>query len=289
MCGVFGFIANDGHQVNLKRLEAIAVATQRRGPHAFGFAWIDQRGRLRMYKQTGRISDHLGLLAMAADARMIVGHCRWATQGDPANNLNNHPHAADGGWIVHNGVIRDYQELCDHHDLAMNTDCDSEVLGLMVERFEGTLAQRCAEAVGQVDSPAVLLGLWSKPARMIAVRSGNPLMMGTAETGIYLGSLRQGLPADAKEVADGTTLEFRINTKGRAYATRHETAPETEAEDAGEETRSGTDQAGHATQAGAGCGQADLFGSGDGCGDEGAVHARDARPFAIARRRAYGF
>src|SRR5947208_1937574 len=83
MCGVFGFMSREGGRVNLQALARVAEVTQRRGPHAFGFAWIDRRGRLKCYKQTGRITDHLGLLAMAADARMLIGHCRWATQGNP--------------------------------------------------------------------------------------------------------------------------------------------------------------------------------------------------------------
>ena len=76
---------------DLKLLRRLATVTEQRGPHAFGFAWVDGRGRLRSYRQTGRITDHLGLLAAARDARLLIGHTRWATQGDPADNLNNHP------------------------------------------------------------------------------------------------------------------------------------------------------------------------------------------------------
>ena len=105
MCGVFGFVSRNQGRVDLQVLRRVAQATERRGPHAFGFAWIDRRGRLKCYKQTGRVGDHLGLLGMAADARMLIGHCRFATQGSPADNINNHPHPADGGWLVHNGQV----------------------------------------------------------------------------------------------------------------------------------------------------------------------------------------
>src|SRR4051794_19773954 len=171
MCGLFGFVSRDGGAVNLETLGRIAEITERRGPHAFGFAWIDQRGRLKCYKQTGRISDHLGLLAMARDARMLIGHCRYATQGSPEENINNHPHPADGGWLVHNGQIRNYDRLVDTLDLCPVSGCDSEVLGLLVERGAGSLLDRCIAAVRTVapgrepgtlfDSgqPLVLLGL----------------------------------------------------------------------------------------------------------------------------------
>jgi glucosamine--fructose-6-phosphate aminotransferase (isomerizing) len=213
MCGVFGFVSFDGNGPSIKRLGHIATKTMRRGPHAFGFAWIDGKGRLRMFKKTGRIVDHLGLLAMAADARFLIGHCRYATHGSPSNNLNNHPHPADGGWIVHNGVIGRYEDLIARNDLAPVTDCDSEVLGMLLERGRGTLRNRCVEAVQEAASTAlVMLGLWARPHRMLAIRAGNPLSMGVCKTSrqnrVYLGSLADGLPGDVSEIKDNTGLEF---------------------------------------------------------------------------------
>ena len=223
MCGVFGFVGRDGGKVNLKALARVAEATQRRGPHAFGFAWIDRRGRLKCYKQTGRIGDHLGLLAMAADARMLVGHCRWATQGDPSNNLNNHPHPADGGWIVHNGQVHNYAGLVGAMGLHPVSECDSEVLGLLVERGRGGVLERCRRAVRLAsDDPApwdggtlfgrppplVLLGLWPRPDRLVAVRRGNPLHRGAAAEGCYLASLADGLPGAVHALMDHTARLF---------------------------------------------------------------------------------
>src|SRR5262249_34479556 len=145
-----GFVSRDGGQMDVELLGRIAEVTERRGPHAFGFAWIDRRGRLKCYKQTGRITDHLGLLMMAADARMLIGHCRFATQGDPADNINNRPHPADGGWIVHNGMVREYRRLLDAFDLYPVSACDSEVLGLLIEQGKGSVLDRCRAAVQAV-------------------------------------------------------------------------------------------------------------------------------------------
>jgi glucosamine 6-phosphate synthetase-like amidotransferase/phosphosugar isomerase protein len=220
MCGVFGFVSHDGGTLNVEMLGQIAEVTERRGPHAFGFAWIDRRGRLKCYKQTGRISDHLGLLLLAADARMLIGHCRWATQGDPNDNINNHPHAADGGWIVHNGQIRHYRQLVDWFDLYPVSACDSEVLGLLIEQGTGTVLERCRSAVKVVSveeepgtlfggaPPLVLLGLWPRPDRLVAVRQGNPLHYSRTEQGYYLASLADGLPGKVQTVEDRTAGLF---------------------------------------------------------------------------------
>jgi glucosamine 6-phosphate synthetase-like amidotransferase/phosphosugar isomerase protein len=220
MCGVFGFVSRDGGRLSLEQLGRIAAVTEQRGPHAFGFAWIDRRGRLKCYKQTGRITDHLGLLRMAADARMLIGHCRFATQGDPADNINNHPHPADGGWIVHNGQIRLYRELVDFFDLYPVSTCDSEVLGLLIEQGKGSVLERCrlavqaAVSIEEPDSlfarrqPLVLLGLWPRPDRLVAIRHGNPLHLGTMAQGYYLASLPDSLPGKVQAVKDRTACLF---------------------------------------------------------------------------------
>src|SRR5262245_11034455 len=228
MCGVFGFVGRGGGP-DLRVLARVAETTERRGPHAFGFAWIDSKGRLKCYKQTGRITDHLGLLAMAAGARMLVGHCRWATQGDPAENINNHPHPSDGGWVVHNGQLRDYDGLVGSLGLHPVSACDSEVLGLLIEQGEGAVLDRCLSAVRAVSGtdeergtlfsyrPAlVLLGLWPRPDRLVAVRQGNPLHWCRAERGYYLASLPDGLPGKAAALPDGTACLF--TTRGVRHA-----------------------------------------------------------------------
>jgi glucosamine--fructose-6-phosphate aminotransferase (isomerizing) len=214
MCGVFGFVSYDGQGPNMKTLARIAEVTMERGPHAFGFAWLDWSGRLKMFKRTGRIVNHLGLLEMMGDARILVGHCRWATHGDPKNNLNNHPHPADGGWIVHNGVVNNHEELAAEYDLHPVTACDSEVLGLLVAASQGTLQTRCAAVANVARGNLTLLGVWRNPARLVAVRAGNPLSLGMIRGGerYYLASLPDELPGVVSEVPNRTGLEFRTNT-----------------------------------------------------------------------------
>lgn len=211
MCGVFGFVSYDGKGPSIGQLQKIAIATMSRGPHAFGFSWIDGKGRLHSFKQSGRIVDNIGLLIMAEDARYLIGHCRYATHGTPENNLNNHPHPVDGGWLVHNGVVRNYERIIERNDFFPVSECDSEVLGLLIEESEGTLSERCREAVSEAcDGPLVMLGLWSRPNKLIAMREGNPLHVGTIGDGkrYYLGSLKTDLPGKVRAVPDGTGLEF---------------------------------------------------------------------------------
>jgi len=213
MCAIFGFVAKGTKGPKLETLAKIVRGNVARGPHAFGFAWIDSRGRLRMYKQTGRLTDDLGVLAMARDAQMLVGHMRWATHGDYRNNLNNHPHPADGGWIVHNGVVQNYSALVARWKLMPITECDSEALGLMVERSTGTIGARMARAARLSQGRLAMLGLWGRPGTLVAVRRGNPLHTADAGEGVYLATLDDGL-AGAKPMADNQAMTFeRRGTK----------------------------------------------------------------------------
>lgn len=216
MCGIFAYATKTNQGPHLPTLERIAKETERRGPHAFGLAWIDGRGRLKMFKQTGRISQSLDVLAMVHDARLLVGHCRYATQGTPDNNLNNHPHSVDGGWLVHNGVIGNYRELVEDHALRPVTECDSEVLSLLIEEGDGSLTERCIRAAQLADGgPLALLALWRSPNKLVAVRRGNPICMGENQRGFYLASLMAGLPAGAHALRDNVALTFSL-TRGRA-------------------------------------------------------------------------
>lgn len=213
MCGVFGFVSGGTKGPDLGRLRVIAEATEARGPDAFGFAWVDQYGSLRMFKQTGRITSHLGLLTLLRGARMVIGHCRYTTRGSHHDNQNNHPHPVNGGWLVHNGKILDYDDLIADLELYPVTGCDSEVLGLMAELYQGDDRERLVNAVKTTASPdLVTLALWSRPRRLVAVRRGDrPLHTGVVGKNVYLASLAYGLPGRVAAVPDGTVVEFRPN------------------------------------------------------------------------------
>lgn len=223
MCAIFGFISRRRRPIRFDIVRDIVAANIIRGPHAFGFAWIDSRGRLHAYKQTGRLTDHFGALGIARDARLLIGHLRWATHGDPSENLNNHPHPVDGGWLVHNGVVRNYEALVRTKQLWNVSACDSEAIGLLIERMDGTRLARSARAAAMVEGNLATLALWSRPDALVAVRRGNPLHVARDESGVYLATLRDGLPGKPLAVRDNSAVQFAprggmIHVQRRAFA-----------------------------------------------------------------------
>lgn len=204
MCGIFGYVTKDNRPVDIEILREVATVTARRGRDAWGMAWIDGQGRMCQYKQCGPVVDSLGILAMARDARYLIGHCRLATHGDPTDNENNHPHPVSGGWFVHNGVIRSHADVTRKFRLKRRTACDSEVLGLLIQSMRGSLQNRAWRATDVADgAPLVFMGLW-KPGRIVLIRRGNPMHTGTTHNAMYFGSLAAGLPGDVSQIVDNT-------------------------------------------------------------------------------------
>ncbi len=163
-----------------------------------------------MFKSPGRITQWDETMTyLLRDARVLIGHCRWATHGHQSNNANNHPHPVDAGWLVHNGVIRNHRTLARDFGLCRSTDCDSEVIGLLFEQHGGTRLQRLANTCALIDSPPfACLALWGKPRQVIAARNGHPLHFGMNGADCYVASLPGALPGKALPVPDRTLIDF---------------------------------------------------------------------------------
>ena len=114
-----------------------------------------------------------------------VAHTRWATHGEPTES-NAHPHICDDSVaVVHNGIIENHADLRDQQKLEgfrFTSDTDTEVAVHQIEHYmreKGDLLEAVRHAVTDFEG-AYALGVVSvrDPRRLVASRSGSPLVIG---------------------------------------------------------------------------------------------------------------
>lgn len=107
MCGIAAFSIPEGVNINARLLaHSLLTQIENRGSHASGFAWYGEDGTFGFYKQP-KPGSQLPLAELPRNARTVILHTRYATQGDRRDNNNNHPVLSTDNMVavVHNGVI----------------------------------------------------------------------------------------------------------------------------------------------------------------------------------------
>lgn len=141
MCGQVGLILGRKRRTkadlaDLRILfELLLLHSEVRGPHATGVAWLKVNGDYRLVKEPQPARDLVErrafrqlLAEVDSQTTVLMGHTRWSTRGDPANNRNNHPLRAGVVIGTHNGTIYNADHLFRRFRLPRHAEVDSEVL-----------------------------------------------------------------------------------------------------------------------------------------------------------------
>ena len=183
MCGIVGAVAD--RNVTPILLEGLR-RLEYRGYDSAGIAVINGKACLDRVRQVGKVQA----LADSLDGAPLQGqtgvaHTRWATHGAPSES-NAHPHICEESVaVVHNGIIENHAELREQQKLEgfrFTSETDTEVAVHQVEHYlreKGDLLEAVRHAVTDFDG-AYALGVVAvrDPHRLIAARSGSPLVIG---------------------------------------------------------------------------------------------------------------
>jgi glutamine phosphoribosylpyrophosphate amidotransferase len=136
MCGIMGFARTaENTVVTRKAILGTFAGISERGLHASGYAILGAKTTwaARAAVPSTIMAENAKLRKRLAGARLMIGHARFATNGEPSDNRNNHPHSTDRLTlsIVHNGVVRFRPKDIEPH---LRTECDSEILLRILER-----------------------------------------------------------------------------------------------------------------------------------------------------------
>ncbi|MDM8351002.1 glutamine--fructose-6-phosphate transaminase (isomerizing) [Pseudomonas sp. sp1636] len=187
MCGIVGAVAERNITAvlveGLKRLEY-------RGYDSAGVALLNDQGQLERRRRVGKVSElQAALHDEPLAGRLGIAHTRWATHGAPSER-NAHPHFSgrEPGQelaVVHNGIIENHEQLraqLKGLGYLFSSDTDTEVIVHLLEhtlKTQPDLTAALKQAVKQLHGAYGLAVISAQqPDRLLAARSGSPLVIG---------------------------------------------------------------------------------------------------------------
>jgi glucosamine--fructose-6-phosphate aminotransferase (isomerizing) len=219
MCGIVGYVGP-------KKVVPVIIEGLRRleyrGYDSAGIAVGSPASKtLDLRRAKGKLANLEEVLReQPLEGTFGIGHTRWATHGRPTEE-NAHPHRDCSGRmvVVHNGIVENYLEL--KHELTalghrFVTETDTEVIAHLIEQV-----QTDAEAAGEPIllevavrravkrlTGAFALGVLSaaEPDKIIAARSGPPVVIGVGEGECFVASDVPGILHHTRNIyflADG--------------------------------------------------------------------------------------
>jgi len=203
MCGIVGYV---GSQEAVPILIAGLAKLEYRGYDSAGVA-VMQGEKIEVRRSVGKLANlQKSLSEKAINGVLGIGHTRWATHGKPSEQ-NAHPHRSNGCVLVHNGIIENYQPLkqqLQREGYAFQSETDTEVVAHLIDKYlqRGlNLADAVRAATKEVRGSYALAVICEKePERLIAARSGCPLVVGRTKQASYVASDVMAMLAHTRDV-----------------------------------------------------------------------------------------
>lgn len=178
MCCLFGLIDYQGSLTAKQKnriLRELSIAAEERGTDATGIAYNTERG-LQVYKRP--LPAHRMHFKVPADAHVVMGHTRMATQGRAKRNENNRPFLGSIGRerfaLAHNGVLyNDYSLRSARHLPKTKIETDSYIAVQLIEQQKALDLRFMAEQVEGSFTFTVL----TERDELYFVKGDNPLCL----------------------------------------------------------------------------------------------------------------
>jgi len=197
MCGIVGYIGKrQAAPILLDELEKLEY----RGYDSAGLAVRnDEDGKISVVKAKGRLS----VLSQKTDGGNAlpgtygIGHTRWATHGEPTET-NAHPHYSDDMNVVgvHNGIIKNYQELKDklrRKGYTFYSETDTEVAIKLVDYITKSTSTPPSDAINHSlvrirGSYALAVMFKDYPDEIFVARKDSPMVLGAGDGESFISS-----------------------------------------------------------------------------------------------------
>ena len=164
------------------------IANQDRGWEATGVAIVQKDGWIDIEKEplcptefiaTDKFSSMMSLVR--SETTLLLGHTRKPTKGTPEDPHNNHPVQAGSVFGVHNGVVKNDDELFASCTCERQGEVDSEIIFRMIEQVNLSTDSEnyVAEVINQLkkmDGKITFLSTdLRNPSQLFVMKHQNPL------------------------------------------------------------------------------------------------------------------
>lgn len=222
MCGIAGILMYPQERTEneleyiRKLADALLTENEVRGDHAAGIVTFKKDRSHAMLKQPVAASvltdsepwNNFVKENITNDTTNILLHTRYATQGEPDNNLNNHPIETYSCVGIHNGWINNDDQLFEEFGLHRAAEVDSEVIFRLVDHMGLRLTGDKMKAVAETISGAFTFAFVRKffPHHMWVVKNQQPI------TFVYLERLNITLFASQRNFLPAAISYANIET-----------------------------------------------------------------------------
>lgn len=194
VCGIAGYsLGLDSRVERTVAARALLAGIAERGADAVGYAFRQPASAITIHKQRSGATALLDRIGVPEAATQLLVHVRDYTKGHPSMSANNHPirHGAVVG--IHNGIIKNDDQLFDEHGIARaepGMTVDSEIIFALAERSRGRTAEALQKLYGSMAAAWLDEG---RPELLLARGMGRPLWIGVAKRELFFASTRLAL------------------------------------------------------------------------------------------------
>jgi glucosamine--fructose-6-phosphate aminotransferase (isomerizing) len=204
MCGIVGYLGkNEKKEILLNGLQELEY----RGYDSAGIAIIEGK-KLNQFKAIGKLENLREKTKnyTSENFGISIGHTRWATHGKPTE-LNAHPHLGEYSYVVHNGIIENYQELkaeLQSEGVTFLSQTDTETIVHLFEKYHKTDTDVFSSFKKTIDrlegAYATLLITEADTETIYFAKNGSPMLIGFNGDDVYFASSDTPIIGKATEV-----------------------------------------------------------------------------------------
>jgi glucosamine 6-phosphate synthetase-like amidotransferase/phosphosugar isomerase protein len=219
LCGIAGYSLSASSRVDpTLAAQILMAAISERGSDAAGYCYRGPDIALAMHKQRSGASRLLDSIRVPAKATQALVHVRDYTKGHPSLEANNHPIRHGEVVGIHNGIIRNDEEIFARHGFeraAPRMTVDSEAIFALMEQERGS-----AHALGELYGSMASAWMDEREPEIVylARGMGRPLWLGEGRHELFFASTKAALELMesyanvslvSREVSEGTLLSVR--------------------------------------------------------------------------------